>query len=92
MSHDDQTEMGGGQVRFLTTHWSIIEAVASDEKDNNRVLIGSLLKRYWKPVYCYLRRHGYGNEEAKDLTQAFFLEVVMYRTESIHNFSNKHNT
>ena len=79
MSRDDQTEMGGGQVRFLTTHWSLIEAVASEEKDENHALIGSLLKRYWKPVYCYLRRHGYGNEEAKDLTQDFFHEVVLGR-------------
>ena len=79
MSRDDQTEMGGGQVRFLTTHWSLIEAVAGDEQDETRTLIGSLLERYWKPVYCYLRRHGYGNEEAKDLTQAFFHEVVLGR-------------
>ena len=69
MSRDDQTTMGGGQVQFLTTHWSLIETVDSDEKDENRALIGSLLKQYWKPAYCYLRRHGYGNEEAKDLTQ-----------------------
>jgi RNA polymerase sigma-70 factor (ECF subfamily) len=79
MSRDDHTEMGGGQVRFLTTHWSLIEAVSSDEKDVSRVIIGSLLKQYWKPVYCYLKRHGYNNEEAKDLTQAFFHEVVLGR-------------
>jgi len=38
-----------------------------------------LLERYWKPVYCYLRRKGYPNEEAKDLTQGFFHEVVLSR-------------
>jgi RNA polymerase sigma-70 factor (ECF subfamily) len=38
-----------------------------------------LLKRYWKPVYCYLRRKGYDNEQAKDLTQGFFHEVVLGR-------------
>jgi RNA polymerase sigma-70 factor (ECF subfamily) len=80
MSRDDQTEMGGGQVRFLTTHWSFIEAAVRDEKDEDRILIGSLLKQYWKPVYCYLRRHRYSNEEAKDLTQAFFHEVVLGRS------------
>ena len=42
-------------------------------------LIGLLLERYWKPVYCYLRRKGYGNEQAKDLTQGFFHEVVLVR-------------
>jgi RNA polymerase sigma-70 factor (ECF subfamily) len=30
-------------------------------------------------VYCYLRRKGYNNEQAKDLTQGFFHEVVLSR-------------
>lgn len=64
---------------FLTTHWSLIEAVGSQEQDRDRALIGLLLERYWRPVYCYLRRKGYSNEEAKDLTQGFFHEVVLHR-------------
>jgi len=32
-----------------------------------------------KPVYCYLRRKGYDNEQAKDFTQGFFHEVVLNR-------------
>jgi hypothetical protein len=42
-------------------------------------MIGALLERYWKPVYCYLRRTGCDNEQAKDLTQGFFHEVVLNR-------------
>lgn len=42
-------------------------------------MIGLLLSRYWKPVYCYLRRKGHNNEQAKDLTQGFFHEVVLGR-------------
>jgi len=30
-------------------------------------------------VYCYLRRKGFDNEKAKDLTQGFFHEVVLGR-------------
>jgi RNA polymerase sigma-70 factor (ECF subfamily) len=72
--------MGGIQERFLTTHWSLLQNIqASDEGERNRALIGLLLERYWKPVYCYLRRQGCGNEEAKDLTQGFFHEVVLNR-------------
>lgn len=74
----DQTGMGGLQEAFLTTHWSLVEHIRADE-DKDRVLIGLLLDRYWKPVYCYLRRKGYHNEEAKDLTQGFFHEVVLNR-------------
>lgn len=78
MRHNDQTDMGGERERFLTTHWSLIDEIQSDS-DRDRALIGLLLERYWKPVYCYLRRKGYGNEQAKDLTQGFFHEVVLNR-------------
>jgi len=78
MKFHDQTEMGGTRGAFLTTHWSLIEDVkASSDKD--KALIGLLLQTYWKPVYCYLRRKGRDNEQAKDLTQDFFHEVVLNR-------------
>jgi len=79
MSRDNYTDMGGTGGAFLTTHWSLVEGVASTDEDHRRALISVLLQRYWKPVYCYLRRKGYANEEAKDLTQGFFHEVVLER-------------
>jgi len=80
MPRDDKTEIGGLQDAFLTTHWSLVDAVdSSNDGDKNRALIELLLKRYWKPVYCYLRRKGYDNEQAKDLTQGFFHEIVLGR-------------
>jgi len=72
MKRGDYTDMGGAGAAFLTTRWSLVEQVGSGQ-----ALIGPLLERYWKPVYCYLRRKGYGNEDAKDLTQGFFHEVVL---------------
>ncbi len=70
--------MGGVRESFLTTHWSLVDKV-KQQGDRNTALIGLLLERYWKPVYCYLRRKGYDNEQAKDLTQGFFHEVVLNR-------------
>ena len=78
MSSRDQTSMGGQREAFLTTHWSLIEEVKKHQ-DKDRALIGLLLERYWKPVYCFLRRKGYDNEQAKDLTQGFLHEVVLNR-------------
>lgn len=77
MAYRDRTEMGGARETFLTTHWSLIEGTKDPDKE--RALIGLLLKRYWKPVYCYLRRRGHDNEQAKDLTQSFFHAVVLGR-------------
>ncbi len=78
MSGYDQTSMGGDRGTFLTTHWSLIEGV-KQHQDKDRALIGLLLERYWKPVYCYLRSKGYNNDQAKDLTQGFLHEVVLNR-------------
>jgi hypothetical protein len=76
MQGHDHTDMGGAGRVFLTTHWSLIEDVKK-RPDEDRALIGLLLERYWKPVYCYLRQKGYDNEQAKDLTQGFFHEIVL---------------
>jgi len=76
MGYGHQTDMGGARERFLTTQWSLIDNIQAG-KDEDKLLIGFLLQEYWKPVYCYLRRSGYDNEQAKDLTQAFFHEVVL---------------
>lgn len=74
----DPTDMGGMAEGFLTTQWSLIESIQK-QQDPERAMISSLLERYWKPVYCYLCRTGYDNEQAKDLTQDFFHEVVLNR-------------
>ncbi len=79
MGHKADTDMGGTGGAFLTTHWSLIDGVSSSEEARNRALIGLLMHRYWKPVYCYIRRKGCDNEQAKDLTQGFFHEVVLQR-------------
>jgi DNA-directed RNA polymerase specialized sigma24 family protein len=79
MKGNDYTSIGGTGQAFLTTHWSFIGNVGSSDEDKNRALVDLLLNRYWKPVYCYLRRKGYDNEQAKDLTQDFFHEVVLGR-------------
>ena len=78
MKNVDWTEIGGARQKFLTTHWSMLEGIKK-HGDKERTLIGLLLERYWKPAYCYLRRKGYDNEKAKDLTQGFFHEVVLSR-------------
>ena len=78
MSNYDYTSMGGEGGKFLTTHWSLIEDV-KEHQDKDQALTGLLMERYWKPVYCYLRRKGYDNEQSKDLTQGFFHEIVLNR-------------
>jgi RNA polymerase sigma-70 factor (ECF subfamily) len=35
-----------------------------------------LCRTYWYPLYAYVRRRGYGREDAQDLTQGFILQLL----------------
>ncbi len=79
MKSDEYTSMGGALGSFQATHWTAIERIGSGDDICSAALVADLLRNYWKPVYCYLRHKGYDNEQAKDLTQGFFQEVVLGR-------------
>lgn len=79
MTPTEWTAMGGSNEAFLTTQWTLMQGVSSS-LDRDRALIGVLLEKYWRPIYCYLRRKGYDNEQAKDLTQGFFHEIVLNKS------------
>ena len=76
---DRRTTMGGMGDAFQSTHWSQIRQARTSNEERRRICVNNLLERYWKPVYCYLRRKGYDNEQAKDLTQDFFCEIALGR-------------
>jgi RNA polymerase sigma-70 factor (ECF subfamily) len=75
----DRTSMGGAETRFQRTCWTDILNAKTLDEPRRREVTNDLIKKYWKPVYCYLRRKGCSNEAAKDLTQGFFHEIVLGR-------------
>ena len=79
MARYDRTDMGGRNEAFMTTRWTDILGARTQDADRRRAAMNELLSRYWKPVYCYLRRKGKNNEAAKDVTQGFFEEIVLGR-------------
>ena len=46
------------------------------ESPGANAALANLYQNYWRPVYCYVRRLGRSPEDAKDLTQEFFLRLV----------------
>lgn len=74
----DRTMMGGVNEAFLSTQWTQL-LTPRESDDERRALFDDLIRRYWKPIYCGLRRKGHDNETAKDLVQGFFLEIVFGR-------------
>lgn len=73
----EKTSIGGPKEGFQTTHWSEIFNAKTADDVRRRAIIDTLLRKYWKPVYCYIRRKRYDNEQAKDMTQGFFHEIVL---------------
>src|SRR4029450_11989281 len=61
----------GSAARFTTTHWSVV-LEAQGDSPAAREALEKLCRTYWWPLYGYVRREGYGPEEAQDLTQGFF--------------------
>src|SRR5258706_2579904 len=71
------TSIGGGPIDFPSTCWSrfLGRSGQGDAKDSEPFEL--LAKRYWKPVYGYVRiRWAKTNEDAKDLSQDFFVWMM----------------
>lgn len=69
--------MGGMESKLPETRWSLILGARTQNQTRRHLAMENLTIAYWKPIYCYLRRRGYPNEEAKDLTQEFFHKFIM---------------
>ena len=61
---------------FVTTHWSVVLSAGGSDTPNAREALARLCQVYWYPLYAYVRRRGYGPEDAQDLTQEFFARLL----------------
>lgn len=58
---------------FQTTHWS---AVLQATREESSPALERLCRAYWYPLFAYVRRRGYDEHAAQDLTQAFFERLL----------------
>src|SRR5438046_8198197 len=64
-----------GAAVFATTHWSLV-LEAQGESPAAQDALEKLCRTYWRPVYAFLRRQGVGPEEAEDITQGCFAQLL----------------
>jgi RNA polymerase sigma-70 factor (ECF subfamily) len=64
-----------GGVAFTTTHWSVV-LEAQGESPAAQEALEKLCRIYWRPIYSFVRRQGFGREEAEDLTQGLFAQLL----------------
>ena len=61
---------------FATTHWSVVLAAGGADTPQSSAALERLCRTYWYPLYAHIRRRGYSEEEAKDLTQELFQRLL----------------
>jgi len=61
---------------FATTHWSMVLAAGGGDAAGAREALSGLCQTYWYPLYAYVRRKGHSPQDAEDLTQEFFLQLL----------------
>src|SRR5947207_38600 len=65
-----------GNANFATTHWSLVIAAARNSSPQARTALQELCGTYWYPVYAFVRRRGQQPDDARDLTQEFFVRLL----------------
>jgi len=65
-----------GNQAFPPTRWSLVVDAREGADEQQRNALAQLCEAYWFPAYAFIRRTGTPAEDAKDLTQGFFLDFL----------------
>jgi RNA polymerase sigma-70 factor (ECF subfamily) len=76
MSRDSSGAVEADAGRFAPTHWSVVLAAGGPDDRRSREALAKLCATYWYPLYAFVRRQGFGPEDAEDLTQGFFAHLL----------------
>ena len=66
---------------FASTRWTMVLEAGDSATASAQALsaLSELCQIYWRPLYAFLRKQGYGPEDAQDLTQGFFAHLIESR-------------
>jgi RNA polymerase sigma-70 factor (ECF subfamily) len=65
-----------GDPAFAATRWSVVLVAGRRSSPDSRQALQALCEAYWYPLYAYVRRRVVDVNDAHDLTQAFFAELL----------------
>jgi RNA polymerase sigma factor (sigma-70 family) len=61
---------------FDTTLWTVVLEAGRGDSPTSKAALEKLCHGYWYPLYAYVRRRGYDEHTAQDLTQDFFCFLI----------------
>jgi RNA polymerase sigma-70 factor (ECF subfamily) len=72
---------GSRDESFASTRWTMVLEAGDSAAASSQALsaLSELCQIYWRPLYAFLRKHGYSSEDAQDLTQGFFADLIETR-------------
>jgi RNA polymerase sigma-70 factor (ECF subfamily) len=76
LSTENPTPRSAAGGVFATTHWTAVLAAGRTGSPQAHMALEELCRTYWYPLYAYVRRHGHSREDAEDLTQGFFAQLL----------------
>ncbi|MBV8212341.1 MAG: sigma-70 family RNA polymerase sigma factor [Verrucomicrobia bacterium] len=69
----------GRPQQFRTTLWSAVLLSAQSQAPGSKEALAKLCQLYWYPLYGHVRRYGFSADDAQDLTQGFFLDLLGHK-------------
>lgn len=77
MNQSEALSSAAGSPReFNTTHWSVVLQAGRSQSPQSAAALERLCRTYWYPLYAFIRRKGYREEDAQDFTQEFFARLL----------------
>ena len=61
---------------FKTTQWSMVLRLKASDDEVRAKELENLCRRYWYPVYSFIRSKKYNHSDAEDLSQSFFAVML----------------
>jgi DNA-directed RNA polymerase specialized sigma24 family protein len=67
---------------FASTRWTVVLEAGESRAASAQALsaLSELCQIYWRPLYSFLRKQGFGPDDAQDLTQGFFADLIENRS------------
>src|SRR6266568_706187 len=65
-----------GVEQFCTTRWNVVLLAGEEVSPRAGEALEQLCRTYWYPLYAYLRRLGYGPQDAQNLTEGFCARLL----------------
>ncbi len=67
---------GSAHGVFATTHWSVVLAAGDVPSAASSAALERLCRGYWYPLYAHFRRRGRNPDDAAELTQELFANLL----------------